>query len=123
MHTLLKEDFDYSQFEWPRFDLIENETGKKLEEEFKVYINFLKFIRNKANYSLDKQEKEEYQRILKAMLPESFLQMRTVCLNYEVLANMYRQRKHHRLPQWSVDFVSWVKTLPYSEFITGEFPQ
>ena len=59
--------------------------------------------------------------ILKAMLPESFLQKRTICLNYEVLATMYRQRKNHRLPQWSRDFVSWVKTLPYNQFITGDF--
>ena len=39
--------------------------------------------------------------------------------NYETLANMYHQRKHHRLPQWSRDFVEWIHTLPYSEFITG----
>lgn len=59
--------------------------------------------------------------MLKAMLPESFIQKRTVCLNYETLAAMYHQRKNHRLPQWSKDFVGWVHTLPYNELITGEF--
>jgi hypothetical protein len=53
--------------------------------------------RDRANAS--PEEKEYYHKILKSMLPESFLQKRTVCLNYEVLANMYRQRKSHRLPQ------------------------
>jgi len=60
--------------------------------------------------------------MLKAMLPESFIQKRTVCLNYETLAAMYRQRKNHRLLQWSKDFVEWVHTLPYNEFITGIWP-
>lgn len=46
---------------------------------------------------------------------------RLVCLNYQVLQNMYHQRHNHTLPEWNTDFVSWVNTLPYSEFITGEF--
>jgi hypothetical protein len=36
---------------------------------------------------------------------------------------MYRQRKSHRLPQWNKYFVEWVKSLPYSEFITGDFDE
>lgn len=77
-------------------------------------------MRDRAND--DPAYKEHYQQILKAMLPESFLQKRTVCLNYEVLATMYRQRKNHRLPQWRENFVSWVKSLPHSEFVTGDWP-
>ena len=80
----------------------------------------LKTLRDRANNANGKK-KEHYHRKLKAMLPESFIQKRTVCLNYETLATMYKQRKNHRLPQWNTDFVSWVKALPYSEFITGEF--
>lgn len=41
-------------------------------------------------------------------------------LNYEVLANMYKSRKNHKLDEWHV-LCDWVKTLPYSELITGEF--
>ena len=67
--------------------------------------------------------KEQYFEKIKAMLPEGFLQARMVSLNYEVLRNMYRQRKSHRLRGWSEDFVNWVKTLPVSEWITGEFPE
>ena len=115
MHTLLKEDFDEHEFEWPKFD----NADWDIEAAFKKYINVIRTVRDRAND--DPAYKEYYQQILKAMLPESFLQKRTVCLNYEVLATMYRQRKNHRLPQWREEFVSWVKTLPYSEFITGEF--
>jgi len=67
--------------------------------------------------------KEQYFEKIKAMLPEGFIQTRMVSLNYEVLRNMYRQRKGHRLRGWKEDFVNWVKTLPMSEWITGDFPE
>lgn len=53
------------------------------------------------------------------LLPSSYNQRRTLQLNYEVLANMYRQRKSHKLDEWR-DFCSWIETLPYSELITLE---
>lgn len=54
------------------------------------------------------------------LLPSSYNQKRTVMLNYEVLANMYRSRWNHKLDEWHV-FCDWIKALPYSELITGEF--
>lgn len=54
------------------------------------------------------------------LLPSSYNQRRTVMMNYEVLANMYKSRKNHKLDEWH-DFCDWVITLPYSELITGEF--
>lgn len=116
MHTILKENFNASEFEWPIF----NNGDWDIMAAFNDYINTIKVVRDRANEATG-EKREYYQQILKGMLPESFLQKRTICLNYEVLATMYRQRKNHRLPQWSKDFVSWVKTLPYSEFITGNF--
>lgn len=53
------------------------------------------------------------------LLPSSYNQRRTVMLNYEVLANMYKSRKAHKLQEWR-DLCEWIKTLPYSEIITGE---
>ena len=53
------------------------------------------------------------------LLPSSYNQTRNVMLNYEVLANIYRQRKNHKLDEWR-DFCKWIETLPYSELITGE---
>lgn len=51
------------------------------------------------------------------LLPSSYNQKRTVMLNYEVLANIYKSRKNHKLDEWH-DFCDWIKTLPYSELIT-----
>lgn len=55
------------------------------------------------------------------LLPSSYNQKRTVMLNYEVLANIYKSRKNHKLDEWSIGFMKWIESLPYSELITGEF--
>lgn len=53
------------------------------------------------------------------LLPSSYNQKRTIMLNYEVLANMYKSRKGHKLDEWR-DFCKWIESLPYSGLITGD---
>lgn len=53
------------------------------------------------------------------LLPSSYNQRRTVMLNYEVLAKIYRQRLNHKLDEWR-EFCKWIEQLPYSELITGK---
>ena len=53
------------------------------------------------------------------LLPTSYNQKRTVMLNYEVLANIYKSRKDHKLDEWHI-FCDWIKSLPYSELIIGQ---
>lgn len=53
------------------------------------------------------------------LLPSSYNQRRTVMLNYEVLANIYKSRKEHKLDEWR-EFCKWIESLPYSEIITGK---
>ena len=53
------------------------------------------------------------------LLPTSYNQKRTVMMNYEVLANVYKSRKDHKLDEWHI-LCDWIKTLPYSELITGK---
>lgn len=53
------------------------------------------------------------------LLPSSYNQKRTVMLNYEVLANIYKSRRNHKLDEWHT-FCDWISELPYSELITGE---
>ncbi len=53
------------------------------------------------------------------LLPSSYNQKRTVMMNYEVLANIYKSRRAHKLDEW-VELCKWVESLPYSELITGE---
>ena len=53
------------------------------------------------------------------LLPSSYNQRRTVMLNYEVLANIYKSRRNHKLDEWR-ELCKWIETLPYSELITGK---
>lgn len=53
------------------------------------------------------------------LLPSSYNQKRTVMLNYEVLANIYKSRRHHKLDEWHT-LCDWIESLPYAELITGK---
>lgn len=64
-----------------------------------------------------KKDKEIWWQLIQ-LLPSSYNQTRNVMLNYEVLANIYRQRKGHKLDEWR-EVCKWIESLPYSELITG----
>ena len=81
-------------------------------------INLLNAYR--YNYLETKNKSYWWQMI--QLLPSSYNQKRTVMLNYEVLANMYKSRKNHKLDEWR-EFCKWIEELPYSELITGKFDE
>lgn len=66
---------------------------------------------------LETKSKDDWWQMIQ-LLPSSYNQTRNVMLNYEVLANIYRQRKNHKLDEWR-EICKWIETLPYSELITG----
>lgn len=66
----------------------------------------------------EKRRKECWWQLIQ-LLPSSYNQKRTIMLNYEVLANIYRQRKGHKLDEWQ-EFCKWIEQLPYSKLITGK---
>lgn len=75
----------------------------------------------RAQYDLaytDKRRKECWWQLIQ-LLPSSYNQRRTLMLNYEVLANIYKQRKSHKLDEWT-EFCKWIEDLPYSVLITGK---
>ena len=74
---------------------------------------------NKAREMFLETKDKKYWWQMIQLLPTSYNQKRTVMLNYEVLANIYKSRKDHKLDCWR-DFCSWIETLPYSELITGQ---
>lgn len=77
-------------------------------------INILNHYRTWYNETKDK--KYWWQMI--QLLPSSYNQRRTVMLNYEVLANIYKSRRNHKLDEWHT-FCDWIEKLPYSELIRG----
>ena len=83
----------------------------KIDLSWRTVVSYLEQLRQKYNETKDKR----YWKELIRLLPESWLQKRTVTMNYENILNMYRQRKNHKLTEWSKSFCDWVKTLPYAE--------
>ena len=69
----------------------------------------------REEYLKDKEKHNWWQMI--QLLPSSYNQTRNVMMNYEVLANIYRWRKDHKLDEWR-EFCKWIERLPYSELIT-----
>lgn len=81
-----------------------------------LLINILNYWRKKY---LETKSKDMWWQMIQ-LLPSSYNQTRNVMLNYEVLANIYRQRKNHKLDEWR-EVCKWIETLPYKELITGEY--
>ena len=91
-------------------------------------ITALNFYRNKFLEAQKKPMKDESKRAslvkkywwqMIQLLPTSYNQKRTVMLNYEVLANIYKSRRNHKLDEWHT-FCDWIEELSYSELITGK---
>ena len=75
------------------------------------------YLNERDKYGGESAKKYWWQMI--QLLPSSYNQKRTVMLNYEVLTNIYRYRKGHKLDEWN-NFCKWIESLPYSELITGD---
>ena len=78
----------------------------------------IKMLNRCRDLYLETKDKKYWWQMIQ-LLPTSYNQKRTVMLNYEVLANMYKSRKDHKLDEWHT-FCDWIKELPYSELIIGE---
>lgn len=79
-----------------------------------IYINY-DLLPQKVK---DEFSRKDYWWNIIQLLPSSYNQTRNVMMNYEVLANIYKSRRGHKLDEWR-DFCKWIEELPYSELITG----
>ena len=83
-----------------------------------IFINWDSVDDNRKDVFMVREKKDAWWQMIQ-LLPSSYNQKRTIMLNYEVLANIYKSRRHHKLDEWHT-FCDWVEGLPYSEIITGE---
>ena len=79
--------------------------------------NIIKCMNDYREEFLKDSEKHNWWQMIQ-LLPSSYNQTRNVMMNYEVLANIYKSRKDHKLDEWR-ELCKWIESLPYSELIIG----
>lgn len=110
MHKIHVMGFDLDSFDHEGID----EVGERAVSTFDTVRSTLLWLSNMFNET----NKKKYWRAIIELLPMGFHLTANVELNYEVLTNIYRQRKNHKLDEWR-EFCKWIESLPYSELITG----
>lgn len=105
MHTIHKKDLTFDDF--------------SVEDKYTGYYTDIIIDINRLRREYCETKDVETFRALIGLLPSSYNQKRTVMLNYEVLANIYKSRQGHKLKEWH-EFIEWIEGLPYNELIRGE---
>ena len=113
MHKIADKEFTLDDFSIEHLNDDRSAEVSNLEW-FEHLITHLNRDRKRFIETKDKQ----YWWQLIQLLPSSYNQRRMVMLNYEVLANIYKSRKNHKLDEWR-ELCTWIESLPYSELITG----
>ena len=111
MHKIADKEFTLEDFS---YEHLENSWLAHLKET----IRLLNEARDAYHWCNTDAKKEWWWQMIQ-LLPSSYNQKRTVMLNYEVLANIYKSRRNHKLDEWHI-FCDWMESLPYSKLITGE---
>lgn len=82
-----------------------------------VLLNLIDCLNHFRRLYLKTKDKKYWWQMIQ-LLPTSYNQKRTIMLSYEVLANIYKSRRNHKLDEWHT-LCDWIEGLPYSEMITG----
>ena len=117
MHKIQEKDFTTDDFSCEHLDIrtkaLLEVTIKILNDYRKLYIEY-----NRDDLEIkDCTSKKDIWWQMIQTLPSSYNQTRNVMMNYEVLTNIYKSRKHHKLDEWR-DFCKWIEELPFSDLIT-----
>ena len=115
MHKIMSYEFGLAMF-----DIEPNRMDYRERKHWEETIVFLNDLRNRYRTETNNEIKNNIFLSMKRVLPESFLQRRTITMNYENVYNMRKQRSGHRLEGWSKDFMNWSDNLPYSKLFFKE---
>lgn len=121
MHKIQEKEFTLNDFSCEHlknaFDVSIPYTSSitGIFEYKKILEDSIEILNNARNLYLETKDKRFWWQMIQ-LLPSSYNQTRNVMMNYEVLANIYKSRKDHKLDEWR-EFCQWIETLPYSELI------
>ena len=121
MHKIAAKEFTLDDFSHEHVGTLPmpNERYDKTYQDFEWILNHTIDILNKARKAYLETKDKNYWWQMIQLLPSSYNQTRNVMLNYEVLANIYCQRRNHKLDEWHT-FCDWIEKLPLSELMTGK---
>ena len=114
MHKIHSKEFTIDDFSHGHLSCID--IGGCAGSPYRLLQQTIQMLNECRTLYLQTKDKEYWWQMIQ-LLPSSYNQRRTVMLNYEVLANMYKSRKNHKLDEWR-EFCKWIEGLPYSELIT-----
>lgn len=117
MHKIQEKEFTLEDFSCEHL-LDFEEKGKLRFSPLGTLQNTIDELNDCRDLYLKTKDKAYWWQMIQ-LLPSSYNQTRNVMMNYEVLANIYRQRKGHKLDEWR-EVCKWIESLPYSELITGK---
>lgn len=117
MHKITEKKFTLEDFSCEHLMDFE-EKGKLKFSPLGTLQNTIDELNDCCDLYLETKDKAYWWQMIQ-LLPSSYNQTRNVMLNYEVLANIYKSRKNHKLDEWR-EFCKWIESLPYRELITGE---
>lgn len=123
MHKIAAKEFTLEDFSHEHLNVwslnILKSTVERLNRSRNIYLyGGFTYDENDKYVQFEPKSKYIWWQMIQ-LLPSSYNQKRTVMLNYEVLANIYKSRKDHKLDEWR-KLCDWIRELPYSELITGE---
>ena len=120
MHKIQEKEFTLEDFSCEHLDRFVEDTGGDIAPvwDFKKPMEYTIEMLNKARTKFLETKDKKYWWQMIQLLPSSYNQTRNVMMNYEVLSNIYKSRKDHKLDEWR-EFCKWIEELPYSELITG----
>ena len=119
MHKIQEKPFSVNDISC---DMLMKGNSENGDPELKAHYKHMTLVLDSLNNLRDlylKTGDKKYWRCMIEMLPSSYNQTRNVMMNYEVLCNIYRSRKDHKLDEWK-EFCKWIEELPYSELIVGK---
>lgn len=133
MHKITAKEFDVNDFSHEHIEELDGDEYSMSYDWLLRTVDILNYYRKKYNTASEKLKRDitnaERKHVLAQqklfwwqmiqLLPSSYNQKRTVMLNYEVLANIYKSRRNHKLDEWHT-LCDWIETLPYSDLITGK---
>lgn len=119
MHKIEAKEFTLDDFSHEHLFTEENLRYEAEPDSLKLLNTIINALNAYRLAYLEEGDKSIWWQMIQ-LLPSSYNQKRTVMFNYEVLSNIYKSRKNHKLDEWSVGFMDWIESLPYSELITGK---